>query len=111
MSRTVRRKNDTWGWYYREIVDLPDGTVVRRLNFGAYPDKILTRREIYKGWSCTHGESSHRNARSPGRYYREHRERELRAESKEHLARWKKSPDEYEPMIRANPTDCWGDWL
>ncbi len=69
-----------------------------------------TKRERFKRWKAYHGESSHKNARTPGWEYRNMRMRENRSINKQEIIRWMKDPDNYEPMCEANPRSCHWDW-
>jgi hypothetical protein len=124
MSRTVRRKNSNrrhgrGGWHivdgfkiagyytvcdYHSVYAEPDWDGPR------YTYREPTKRERFRTWKWMHGESSHGNAFSPGKEYRNNRMRQNRSINKQEVVRWMKNPENYEPMFEADPRSCWWDW-
>jgi hypothetical protein len=107
MSRTFRCKNARECDPKRYLKSIKFNLDGGRCWVWYYPDD---KREQFINWYFAHGESRHANHRTPGKYYRKHREAELRSHSAQELARYKKNPCEYEPMIRANPKSHYWDW-
>jgi hypothetical protein len=107
MSRTIRCKNARECDPKRYLKSIKFNLDGGRCWVWYYPDD---KREQFINWYFAHGESRHANHRTPGKYYRKHREAELRSHSAQELARYKKNPCEYEPMIRANPKSHYWDW-
>jgi hypothetical protein len=124
MSRTVRRKSQSrrhgrGGWY------IPDGFKIAcyytEYDYHStyhepdwdgplYTYREPTKRERFRTWKYMHGESSHRNAFSPGHEYRNNRMRENRSINNQELIKWIKDPENYEPMFENNPRSCLWDW-
>lgn len=67
-------------------------------------------RKHFRHWYYMHGESRHANQRTPGRFYRQHRQNQNRSINKQELAKWIKAGGEYEPMFEANPRSHYWDW-
>lgn len=110
MSKTYRCKNyelshprqdgsKTAGWY-------TEYDYVNRLCVYREP----TPEERYYRYLRAHGESRHRNARSPSWYYRHERMVENRSINKQELFRCINQA-EYEPLFEANPRSCCWDWM
>lgn len=120
MSRTFRRKNyeDTQGtsWdrkgrktagYYTEY-DFND--FHGDWNRGDVTYRPPTRAEYIKEYFRIHGESRHANCWTPGGEYKKSRMKENRSINKEEMVKWKKYPDDYEPLWEAEPRSHWWDW-
>ena len=120
MSRTFRRKNwekqqtHTWGrqgnktaGYYtvQDYVRDENG----RWIFGLYEYRAPSKHEHGKRYWGIHGESSHANEWSPGKWYRHNRMRENRSINRQEIQKWIRNAD-YEPLTEANPRDCKWDW-
>jgi hypothetical protein len=70
----------------------------------------MTKEEKRDQWLWLHGESKHANACTPGRWYRQNRERQLRSHNSQELIKYMKDPDNYEPMVFENPLSHFWDW-
>lgn len=68
-----------------------------------------TKLELWKTKRAWFGESSTANARSPNRYFRNHRQRENRRMTAHELFKFSKFED-YEPMVEEEPRSCMWDW-
>jgi hypothetical protein len=90
-ANEVYDSNLHWGWRYVHIFRPP------------------TQEELIKAYWRNHGESRHRCARSPSRYHRGTRMAENRRINNQELHKFLKNPD-HEPMLEANPRNCWWDW-
>lgn len=85
---------------------------------GSYPERKryldepipMEGRERYRKWRIMHGESSSRNARTPGKWYRKHRMSENRSINKGQFNRWLQSGGEYDPVFEADPRSHYWDW-
>lgn len=116
MSRTIRRPNylDTIGVSGSHKEDffnlVSDERVGRGMGHGGYwTVRPMTKPELREHMLRMYGDS-HRNARGPGRNYRKPREVEMRSHNKQELLKWRNDPEEYEPMVWANPLSCLWDW-
>lgn len=118
MSRTIRRKNyenqcgGSWNasgrklngvYQIREYVRTPNGYWQQSYR------APRTKREHFEVWRTLHGESSHANAWSPSRYFRQFRMSENRMINKTELAKWL-SNSEYEPLFECEPRSHLWDW-
>lgn len=124
MSRTYRRKNyeDTQGtsWdrkgrktagYYTEY-DYNDSCHFWHpgWNRGDVTYRPPTQEEYIREHQRIHGESKHANYWTPGKGYKQHRMNENRQINKQELVKWKKRPDDYEPLFEEEPRNHWWDW-
>lgn len=75
----------------------------------AYIWREPTPREKWLKKRAWFGESSSANTRSPNNDYRNFRQRENRRMTQHELHKFMKYED-YEPMIEAEPRNCWWDW-
>lgn len=122
MSRTIRRKTlkHPTGWErdwskafgydyewasYPPYAELREGVVWRH----SYFVRAYTEREKNCRKRMVHCESKHGNHRSPGRYYRHHREEEMRTHNRQELHRELTNPD-HEGQYWTRPLNCWWDW-
>lgn len=116
MSRTFRRKNyeaennTSWDVRGRKTA----GFYTHRLGHWNgythwYTYEIPTNTQHHREYWRNHGESKSANSWSPGHSYRNMRMRENRAMARQELHKYKALPD-YEPIIEANPRNCWWDW-
>jgi hypothetical protein len=119
MARTYRRKNyeatqntswDTKGFKTAGHNTAYDGSWVSWSILPECTFRPMTKQETYKRWRWYHGESKHRNARSPSKYYRERRMSQNRGINEREIFKWINSNGEYEPMGEADPRNCWWDW-
>lgn len=119
MARTFRRKNfeatrnsswDTKGFKTAGHYTTYEGNWFRWSGREPVVFRPMTPREAYKTRQWFHGESRHKNDRSPGRYYREYRCNQNRMINKKEYAKWLRANGEYEPFFEANPRDCKWDW-
>jgi hypothetical protein len=108
MSRTIRRPNylnevraDDWRFRMKH-------KLAHWFKCEHEPPQPMGKVELRKRQTYLYGDT-HRNARSPGRYYRQTRETELRTLCKEELLRFRKDP-EHEVIVPDNPTSCLWDW-
>lgn len=118
MARTFRRKNyeatqnaswDTLGFKTAGHYTTYDGSWWSWGGKEEVSFRPMTPREAYKQRRWYHGEG-HPNQYSPGRYYREYRQRQNRMINKKELAKWIRANGEYEPAFEADPRDCKWDW-
>lgn len=121
MSRTYRCKNfeATCQWSFYRAGSKVAGyyTVRERVSMReegvwliqAYAYRAPTKTERFKKWYEAHGESRHKNDRSPGSEYRRNRIRQNRSINKEELIRWMSRAD-YEPLFEQKPRSCLWDW-
>jgi hypothetical protein len=119
MARTYRRKNyestqntswDTKGFKTAGHYTTYDGSWYRWSNQPEVTFRPMDPQEKYKQWKWFHGESSHANQRSPGKYYRKLRMGQNRMINKAEIVKWVKSNGEYEPLGEADPRNFWLDW-
>ena len=127
MSKTFRRKNyeDTQGasWdrggrkrygYYAQhdyVCSVWNATTNEYVSEGYWYYREATTAEMIKEFWRVHGESRSAQEWSPGRDYRKIRNKENRSITRHELFKFMKNPDEYEPMVEANPRDCHWDWI
>lgn len=123
MSRTFRRKNyedvrgRSWDRAGRKTAGFythRDCNTQRRFGCTGYFKCVwtyrpMTKREWDKEHRRIHGES-HQNYWGPGRPYKQYRMEENRVINKAELVKWKKYPDDYEPMFEEEPRSHWWDW-
>lgn len=124
MSRTYRRKNyeATQGTSWDRASDKIAGFyTVRDWSRGYWKNGVYvsghvyyrapTEREYNKEHWRIHGESRHSNEWGPGKGYKQHRMNENRQINETELIKWKKYPDDYEPLFEEEPRSHWWDWL
>ncbi len=70
----------------------------------------MTKEERRNRWLFLHGESRHANMWTPGRWYRQNRESQLRSHNRTELIKYMKDPDNYEPMVFDGPLSHLWDW-
>ena len=124
MSRTYRCKhyevetNDSYSRYGKKIAGpyaVRMGNSVTRLSNGRWAclEPVAVREptpeEYFRKWYRAHGESRHRDARSPSREYRVYRMRQNRRIAIRELQKYMLDT-EYEPMVDREPRNCWWDW-
>ena len=116
MSRTFRRKNF-------EAENNTSWDVRGRKTAGYYTERefhyyrggwwntfsVPTKQQYNKQYWRNHGESKTANSWSPGWSYRHPRMTQNRALTRQELHKFMTIPD-YEPMVEANPRNCWWDW-
>lgn len=119
MSRTFRRRNyeatvrnaegSKIAGYYTEWQAAEWVDVGTHLERGRYTLRAPTEQERAAKYWLVHGESSNANAWSPGSVYRQTRERELRSHNARELIKYVQRED-YSPMCKERPINCWWDW-
>ncbi len=134
MSRTIRCKNyelvnnnswDRWGkktalefttrtndgCYNGRTYTWADGTKHKAwTRYLEHPVPMTEKSEIWHTKRRMHGESGSKNARTPGRWYRENRMAQNRMLTKHELNRYFQYGGEYEPMVEAEPRSHYWDW-
>lgn len=117
MSRTFRRKNyeaennTSWDVRGRKTAGYYTHHQFHWFGWGQhyYTHEVPTKAQYNKQYWRIHGESKSANSRSPGHSFRHPRMKQNRAIARQELYKCRMIP-EYEPMVEANPRDCWWDW-
>lgn len=106
MSRTIRRKNLTYGSRYWDSFFF---TEYDENNNRVNIDKEKEPKKWKKAWHFCHGESGHANERSAGKWIRRFREKQFRGHVQRALKR-AVVEDGYEVSIHRHGARNWWDW-
>ena len=116
MSRTFRRKHyeaETGGSWVAKGCKTAGFYTEREFHYfrGGFWNTYLvpTKQQYYREYWRNHGESKTNKTWSPSHSYREYRMSQNRSITKQELYKFFNDPT-YEPMVEADPRNCWWDW-